>query len=103
MFTYNAKWTWELELNSLCIASRVESTIADGHYKIVPESEGEAQEGEVNVIDANQEPKSLRLTSRKKARLGAKPNSFKIFCNYEFLWLCIYVIGVEWNLSCIFP
>ena len=68
MFTYNAKWTWELELNSLCIASRVESTIADGHYKIVPESEGEAQEGEVNVIDVSQAPQDPKTNFAQEGK-----------------------------------
>jgi hypothetical protein len=54
--------------------------LPDGNYELVPESEGESAEGEVNVVEVQQDPNQ----SSKDLAFGFasedKPQSITYFC-----------------------
>ena len=44
----------------MCIASHIDTTIlADGTYELVPESESEQREAQVNLTEATEDPNHL--------------------------------------------
>jgi hypothetical protein len=65
-------------LNHNASAYRIE--LPDGSYELVPESEGEPAEGELNVVEVQQDPdKSLEDLASDFASEG-KPQSITYFC-----------------------
>jgi hypothetical protein len=64
-------------LNPSASACRIE--LPDGNYELVPEPEGEPAEGEVNVVEVQQEPnESLEDLASDLASEG-KPRSITYF------------------------
>jgi hypothetical protein len=65
-------------LNHNASAYRIE--LPDGNYELVLESEGEAAEGEVNMVELQQDPdQSLEDLTSDLASEG-KPQSITYFC-----------------------
>ena len=76
------------------------TTLADGTYELVPESESEQREAQVNLTEA-QVRKSPRLTLLSKASPGACPSILNLCNLLLFLSTCAFKFtGVDWNLSC---
>jgi hypothetical protein len=61
-------------------ASTCRIELPDGNYELVPECEGEPAEGEVNVVEVQQDPnQSLEGLTSDFASEG-KPRSITYFC-----------------------
>ena len=80
------------------------TTLADGPYKLVPESESEQCEAQVNLTkiaeDLNESSKEPRLAPLRKASPGACPIYFKFMQLLIFISTCAFkFVGIVWNLS----
>jgi hypothetical protein len=64
-------------LNHNAPAYRIE--LPDGNYELVPESDGEPAEGEVNVVEVQQDNQSSEDLASDFASEG-KPRSITYFC-----------------------
>ena len=90
----------------MCIASHIDTTtLADGTYELVPESESEQREAQVNLTEATEDPNSNpeepKTATPRKASLGACPSILNLCNLLLFLSTCAFkFIGVDWNLSC---
>ena len=88
-------------------ASHIDTTtLADGTYELVPESESEQREAQVNLTEAAQDPNPISEEPRSSYAQEGKPRSMSYYfnlCNLLlFLSICAFEFtGVEWNLSCI--
>ena len=90
----------------MCIASHIDTTtLADGTYELVPESESEQREAQVNLTEVTEDPnpiwKSPDPVTPRKASPGACPSILNLCNLLLFLPTCAFkFIGVDWNLSC---
>jgi hypothetical protein len=69
----------------------------------VPESEGETAEGEVNMVEVQQDPNQSSEDLASDFASEGKPESITYFClllQYFMRCLCIYVQELNWNLRC---
>jgi hypothetical protein len=66
-------------LNNNASAYRIE--LLDGNYKLVPESEGEPAEGEVNVVEVQQDPDQSSDNLSTDFASEGKPRSITYFVN----------------------
>jgi hypothetical protein len=65
-------------LNANASVYRIE--LPDGNYEVVPESEGEPAEGEVNVVEVQQDPNQNSRGIQSDFTSGGKPRSITYFC-----------------------
>jgi hypothetical protein len=65
-------------LNHNAFAYRIELPI--GNYELVPESEGEPAEGEVNVVEVQQDPNQSSEDLASDFASEGKPQSITYFC-----------------------
>ena len=83
------------------------TTLADGTYELVPESESEQREAQVNLTEATEDPNLISEEPRTSYAQEGKPRSMSFYffylCNLlSFLSICAFKFtGVDWNLSCI--
>ena len=91
----------------MCIASHIDTTtLADGTYELVPESESEQREAQVNLTEVTEDPNPISEESRSSYAQEGKPRSmsylFLNLCNLLlFLSTCAFKFtGVAWNRSC---
>jgi hypothetical protein len=61
-------------------ASTYPIELPDGNYKLVPESEGEPIEGEVNVVEVQQDPDQSSEDLATNFASEGKPRSITYFC-----------------------
>jgi hypothetical protein len=54
--------------------------LPDGNYELVPESEGEPAEGEVNVVEVQQDPNQSSEGLASDFASEGKPRSITYFC-----------------------
>ena len=71
-----------------------DEALADGTYELVPESESEQREAQVNLTeiseDLNQSSEELKASSAQEASLGACPTYFKFMQLFiSLFYLCI--------------
>jgi hypothetical protein len=68
-------------------ACRIE--LPDGNYELVPESEGEPAEGDVNVVDVQQDPNQSSKDLASDFASEGKPRMHNLLllnsCNFSFL------------------
>jgi hypothetical protein len=65
-------------LNHNASAYRIE--LPDGNYELVPESEGELAEGELNVVEVQQDPNQSSEDLTSDFSNEGKPRSITYFC-----------------------
>jgi hypothetical protein len=65
-------------LNNNASAYRIE--LIDKNYELVPESEGEPAEGEVNVVEVQQDPDQSSEDLSSDLASEGKPRSMTYFC-----------------------
>jgi hypothetical protein len=65
-------------LNHNASADRIE--LPDGNYELVPEFEGEPAEGEVNVVEVQQDPDQSSEDLASDLASEGKPGSITYFC-----------------------
>jgi hypothetical protein len=65
-------------LNHNASACRIE--LPDGNYELVPEREGEPAEGEVNVVEVQQDPNQSSEDLASDFASEGKPRSITYFC-----------------------
>jgi hypothetical protein len=65
-------------LNPNASACRIE--LPDGNYELVPESEGEPAEGDVNVVEVQQDPNQSSEDLPSDFASEGKPRSITYFC-----------------------
>jgi hypothetical protein len=65
-------------LNHNASAYRIE--LPDRNYELVPESEGEPAEGEVNVVEVQQDPDQSSEDLASDFSSEGKPQSITYFC-----------------------
>lgn len=68
-------YTITIKIKSYAYASRVESELIDGTYKLVPKCDEGRQEGELNVIKPNQGPSQESEEHQANRELEGKPHS----------------------------
>jgi hypothetical protein len=61
-------------------ASSYHIELPDGNYEMVPKSEGEAAEGEVNVVELQQDPDQSSEDLATDFASEGKPRSITYFC-----------------------
>ena len=81
------------------------TTLADGTYELVPESESEQREAQVNLTEAAQNPNPISEEPRSSYAQEGKPRSMSYYFKFMhlllFLSTCAFKFtGVDWNLSC---
>ena len=81
------------------------TTLPDGTYELVPESESEQREAQVNLTevteDLNQSSEEPKASSAQEGNPGACPIYFKFMHLLIFLSTCAFkFVGIIWNLSC---
>ena len=79
----------------MCIASHIDTTtLADGTYELVPESESEQREAQVNLTEAAQDPNPSSEEPRSSYAQEGKPRSMSFYfklCNLLlFLSTCAF-------------
>ena len=75
----------------MCIASHIDTTtLADGTYELVPESESEQREAQVNLTAAAQDPNSISEEPRSSYAQEGKPRSMSYY--FKFMQLIIVPI-----------
>ena len=82
-------------------AYRVE--LPDGNYELLPEPEGELAEGEVNLVEVQQDPNQISEELLTYFASEGKPRSitqFSNLCNFVCLCLCIKSQELNWNSKC---
>ena len=82
------------------------TTLTDGTYELVPESESEQREAHVNLTeiaeDQNQSSEEPKSSSAQEGKPGACPIYFKFMQLLIFLSTCAFkFVGIVWNSSCI--
>ena len=81
--------------NNSCICIHLDSTtLADGIYELVPESESEQREAQVNLTEAAQDPNQSSEEPKANYAEEGKPRSityyFQLYATYRFyIYLCI--------------
>ena len=92
-------------MNSYAYASRVEFSLADRDYELIPTQEEGQVEVELNAVAVNQDPKQVSEDQHPNSVCEGKPRSMSHvsnLCNYVMFSLVHYrfqeLIG---NLSCI--
>jgi hypothetical protein len=65
-------------LNNNASAYRIE--LPDGNYELMPESEGKPDEGEVNVVEAQQDPDQSSEDLATDFASEGKSRSISYFC-----------------------
>ena len=80
----------------MCIASHIDTTtLTDGTYELVPESESEPREAQVNLTEAAEDPNQSSEEPKASFARQGKPRSM------THLSTCaLNLKGVVWNLSC---
>jgi hypothetical protein len=80
------------------------STLADGTYELLPESESEQREAQVNLTEVAEDPnQSSGERSTSFAQEGKARCMIPVFQFMQllFLFTCAFkFIGVDWNPSC---
>ena len=66
------------------------TTLADGTYELVPESESEQREAQVNLTEAAQNPNPISEESRSSYAQEGKPQSMSYY--FKFMQLIIVPI-----------
>ena len=91
----------------MCIASHIDTTtLADGTYELVPESESEQREAQVNLTEATEGLNPFSEEPRTSYAQEGKPrciNPSILNAVQIMLLLCICAFtftGVDWNLRC---
>ena len=89
----------------LCASHIDTTTLADGTYELVPESESEQREAQVNLTEAAQDPNPFSEEPRSSYAQEGKPRSMSYYFKFMhlllFLSTCAFKFtGVDWNLSC---
>ena len=79
----------------MCIASHIDTTtLADGTYELVPESESEQREAQVNLTEAAQDPNPISEEPRSSYAQEGKPRSMSLYfklCNLLlFISICAF-------------
>ena len=79
----------------MCIAFHIDSTtLADGTYELVPESESEQREAQVNLTEATKDPNLISEEPRSSCAQEGKPRSMSFYfklCNLLlFLSTCAF-------------
>ena len=83
--------------NNSCICIHVDSTtLTDGTYELVPESECEQREAQVNLTEATEYPNQVSEEPKASYAQEGKPRS--MFYLFEFMQLFIFLFIV--HLSC---
>jgi hypothetical protein len=88
----------------MCI--HIESTtLADGNYELVPESEIEQREAQVNLTEVTEDPNQSSEEPLTSFAQEGKPRCMiPVFQLMQLLFLFTYAfkfIGVDWNPSCV--
>ena len=75
----------------MCIASHIDTTLADGTYELVPESESEQREAQVNLTQATKDPNQVSEEPEASYTQEGKPRSmtyyFQLYTTY-----CFYIL-----------
>ena len=75
----------------MCIASHIDTTtLADGTYELVPESESEQREAQVNLTEATEDPNSNPEEPKTSYAQKGKPRSMSYY--FKFMQLIIVPI-----------
>ena len=83
------------------------TTLADGKYELVPESESEQREAQVNLTeiteDLNQSSEEPKASSAQEGKPQSMSRLLLNLCNLLlFLSTCAFkFVGIAWNPSCI--
>jgi hypothetical protein len=74
-------------------------TVADRNYELVPESESEQREAQVNLMKVAEDPNQYSVVPKTSFNQKAKPWSitptFKLMQLYLYMILCIKYLGVD--------
>ena len=66
----------------MCIASHIDTTtLADGTYELVPESESEQREAQVNLTEVTEDSNPISEEPRTSYALEGKPRSMSFYLN----------------------
>ena len=87
------------------VAFHIEVTpLADGTYKLIQESDGDISEAQANVAELteipnldSEEPKFTDSSDTTEGKPCCITLLFQIMQLMVIIYLCIYVIGVEWK------
>ena len=76
----------------MCIASHIDTTtLADGTYELVPESESEQREAQVNLTQATKDPNQVSEEPEASYTQEGKPRNmtyyFQLYTTY-----CFYIL-----------
>ena len=74
----------------LCASHIDTTTLADGTYELVPESESEQREAQVNLTEAAQDPNPISEEPRSSYAQEGKPRSMSNY--FKFMQLIIVPI-----------
>ena len=75
----------------MCIASHIDTTtLADGTYELVPESESEQREAQVNLTEAIEDPNSNPEEPKTSYAQEGKPRRMSYY--FKFMQLIIVPI-----------
>ena len=74
----------------LCASHIDTTTLADGTYELVPESESEQREAQVNLTEAAQDPNPISEEPRSSYAQEGKPRSMSYY--FKFMQLIIVPI-----------
>ena len=74
----------------LCASHIDTTTLADGTYELVPESESEQREAQVNLTEAAQDPNPFSEEPRSSYAQEGKPRSMSYY--FKFMQLIIVPI-----------
>jgi len=74
----------------ICASHIDTTTLADGTYELVPESESEQREAQVNLTEAAQDPNPISEEPRSSYAQEGKPRSMSYY--FKFMQLIIVPI-----------
>ena len=67
------------------------TTLADGTYELVPESESEQREAQVNLIEVTEDPNPISEEPRSSYAQEGKPRSMSYYCKFmQLIIVSIY-------------
>ena len=71
-----------------CICIRVDTTnLADGTYELVPESENEQREAQVNLTEASEDPNQSSEEPKASSAQEGKPQRCRIYLKFMQLFI----------------
>ena len=77
----------------MCLASHIDTTtLADGTYELVPESESEQREAQVNLTEVTEDPNPISEEPRSSYAQEGKPRSISYYCKLmQLIIVSIYL------------